>query len=70
MRAQPNPASVVAVVAKGEVELGIFLINVLTATGFEVVGPFPAELQEVIVFTAGIGSETKEATLPRTSLNS
>ncbi|MEA2943991.1 MAG: molybdate transport system substrate-binding protein, partial [Bradyrhizobium sp.] len=30
MRAQPNPAQVVAVVAKGEVELGIFLINVLT----------------------------------------
>ena len=43
MRAQPNPAQVVAVVAKGEVELGIFLINVLTAPGLEVVGPFPAD---------------------------
>src|SRR3954451_23302850 len=61
MRAQPNPAQVVAVVAKGEVELGIFLINVLTAPGLEVVGPFPAELQQNVVFTAALGSETKEA---------
>lgn len=60
MRAQPNPAQVVAVVAKGEVELGIFLINVLTAPGLEVVGPFPAELQQNVVFTAAVGSETKE----------
>ena len=62
MRAQPNPAQVVAVVAKGEVELGIFLINVLTAPGLEVVGPFPAELQQNVVFTAAVGSETNEAT--------
>src|SRR5947199_2091899 len=62
MKAQPNPAQVVAVVAKGEVELGIFLINVLTAPGLEVVGPFPAELQQNVVFTAAVGSETKEAT--------
>jgi molybdate transport system substrate-binding protein len=62
MRGQPNPAQVVAVVAKGEVELGIFLINVLTAPGLEVVGPFPAELQQNVVFTAAIASETKETT--------
>src|SRR5215218_1221376 len=60
MRAQPNPAQVVAVVAKGEVELGIFLINVLTAPGLEVVGPFPAELQQNVVFTAAVGSQTEE----------
>jgi molybdate transport system substrate-binding protein len=60
MRAQPNPAQVVAVVAKGEVELGIFLINVLTAPGLDVVGPFPPELQQNVVFTAAIGSETNE----------
>jgi molybdate transport system substrate-binding protein len=62
MRAQPSPAQVVAVVAKGEVELGIFLINVLTAPGLEVVGPFPAELQQNVVFTAAVGSETKDTT--------
>ena len=51
---------------KGEVELGIFLINVLTAPGLEVVGPFPAELQQNVVFTAAVGSEAKETAAAKT----
>jgi molybdate transport system substrate-binding protein len=65
MQAQPSPAQVVAVVAKGEVELGIFLINVLTAPGLDVVGPFPEELQENVVFTAAVASGSKEAVAAR-----
>jgi len=61
MKAQSKPAEVVAVVAKGEVELGIFLINVLTAPGVDVVGEFPAELQENVVFTAALARETGPA---------
>src|SRR3954452_1395008 len=61
MKAQPTPAQVVAVVAKGEAELALFLMNVLTVPGLDVVGPFPADLQQDVVFTAALGADTKEA---------
>jgi molybdate transport system substrate-binding protein len=60
MKPQPTPAAVVAVVAKGEAELALFLMNVLTVPGLDVVGPFPADLQQDVVFTAAIGAGTKE----------
>jgi molybdate transport system substrate-binding protein len=61
MKAQPTPAQVVAVVAKGEAELALFLMNVLIAPGLDVVGPFPAAVQQEVVFTAAPGADTKEA---------
>ena len=54
-------AEIVAAVAKGEAELGVFLLNVLTAPGLDVVGPFPADLQQEIVFTGAPASEAKDA---------
>ena len=60
-RQQTTPAHIAEAVAKGEAELGVFLVNVLIAPGVEPAGPFPAELQQELVFTAPVAVDTKQA---------
>ncbi len=64
-RAQSAPIAIAPAVAVGEAELGIFLTNVLNAAGVELVGPFPADLQQELLFSAAVAADTSEADAAR-----
>jgi molybdate transport system substrate-binding protein len=60
-KAQPGPTQIAPAIANGEAELGVFVTNVLIAPGVQLAGPFPAELQQELVFTAAVATDTPEA---------
>jgi molybdate transport system substrate-binding protein len=59
-RAQPSPAQIIAAVEKGDCDLAVFLINVLSDPRLDVVGPFPAEVQREVVYAMGVAANSKE----------
>jgi molybdate transport system substrate-binding protein len=49
-------------VAKGEVEIGLGPVaEILPVTGVELAGPYPADLQSYLVFSAGVASASPNA---------
>jgi molybdate transport system substrate-binding protein len=61
-KARMIPATPVAeIVAKGEAELGLQQISELKpVAGIDIVGPLPADLQKITIFSAGIATASKE----------
>ena len=67
-KACAGPAEFIAAVANGQVELGVFLQNVMTAPGLEPVGGFPAPLTEEVVFTAALSASPEVPELAKAFL--
>jgi molybdate transport system substrate-binding protein len=61
-KAKMIPATPVGeIVAKGESELGLQQISELKPVkGIDILGPLPADLQKITVFSAGIATSSKE----------
>src|SRR5579871_3908568 len=61
-KARMIPATPVGeIVAKGEAELGFQQISELKpVAGIDIVGPLPADLQKITIFSAGIATASKE----------
>lgn len=57
---QQLPDQIAPAVAKGDADLGVFLVNTLIAPGVDLVGAFPAELQQELVFTAAVTADSKQ----------
>lgn len=57
---RPESDIVSELVARGEIELGMVVITqILTTPGVALVGPLPPEIQSYVVFTAGVGTNSR-----------
>ena len=68
-KVQAAPPQIAPAVARGEAEMGVFLMNVLVAPGVELVGPFPTDLQQELVFTSAVAADAAEAAAAKTLID-
>ncbi|MGH8064149.1 MAG: molybdate ABC transporter substrate-binding protein [Candidatus Entotheonellia bacterium] len=65
-----TPAAVGVVVANGEAEIGVHVIQeVISVAGIEIVGPLPGDLQNTIVFATAIMASAKDAAAAKALVN-
>jgi molybdate transport system substrate-binding protein len=65
-----TPAAVGVVVANGEAEIGVHIIQeVISVAGIDVVGPLPGDLQNTIVFAAAVMASAKDAEASKALVN-
>ncbi|WP_298252442.1 substrate-binding domain-containing protein [Bradyrhizobium sp.] len=57
---QDQPTGIIPAVVNGDAELAIFVNNVLTEPGVDIVGPFPAKYQQELVFPVALAVDTKQ----------
>jgi molybdate transport system substrate-binding protein len=69
LQAAANPVKLVEIMAGGQAEIGIFITNVLTANGMDVVGPVPAELDYVLTYTSGIARDAAQPLIAKAFLD-
>jgi molybdate transport system substrate-binding protein len=58
--AQEQPTGIAPAIVNGDAEIALFVNNVLTAPGVEIVGPFPAEVQQELVYPAAVALNSGE----------
>jgi len=61
IKAQASPGDIPQALIAGDAELGVFLLNVLSVPGVDIVGPFPLDLQQEFVFRSAIATSTNNA---------
>jgi molybdate transport system substrate-binding protein len=65
-----TPAEVGVVVANGDAEIGVRIIQeLMPVAGIEIVGPLPGDLQHTMVFSAAIMTGAKEVEAAKALIN-
>lgn len=66
-----TPAEVGVMVANGEAEIGVHIIQeLIPVAGIDIVGPLPGDLQNTIVFAAAVMASAKDAEAAEALVNS
>ena len=66
--AATGPGNLIEILVARKAEIGVFLINVLTAQGLDVIGPVPAALDREVTYVAGVASDAKQAEIAKAFL--